>query len=103
MLYQTRTKQHFPCYLFGGENFSVGIGQYVCASYTPIQRSFRSWTRTHNHLLRKRTLNYLAKPAKTGQEHTVRDLSTIKFPLFDYFHCQEMLHYFPLHYLLPPQ
>ena len=29
MLYKTRRKQHFPCNLFDGESYSVGIGQYV--------------------------------------------------------------------------
>ena len=27
-LYKTRTEQHFPCNLFGGESCSVSIGQY---------------------------------------------------------------------------
>ena len=41
MLYYIRRKQHFPCNLFGGDSYSVGIGKYVFATYISIQRSLR--------------------------------------------------------------
>ena len=39
VLYWTKSKQNFPCNMFGGESFSAGIGQYLEASYIPIQES----------------------------------------------------------------